>query len=368
MNIPLSTQGRNGVVMVAWLFLSFTLLFQSQSAFGEIDLDDDITSQCTSFTTEATEAQRNAIEGMLAGRDHRLWHNFFHGVRSAWLGLTADQQNLLANIHPTLVPPHPVTNANTIDAEDFLYFHHQMVLMVRRMLVEAGQPCIASWGTIPKPSDTAWPMPPLWTGADGIVAFAKSSAGSFNMVGMENTEFHNDSWLRQQKLLGDMGQVMSDSLHRLFHARFSAEPNPSVRPLLNISQAPDEVFNDKSYNNLRDGYATTVNPYFWKLHGYVDDVIFRWLKVRGYTKIAVQCPLTSSGKPDPKCYQWRGTWVGPDPEVVCDCPENEDDPDHVHVDILDKFFQYKIDHPETKDSLDLLLKTIDAAAGNPSTN
>jgi hypothetical protein len=55
---------------------------------------------------------------------------------------------------------------------------------------------------------------------------------------------------------------------------------------------------------LGNPFSAHVNPTFWKLHGWIDDVVVDWLKANDFTEISENCENR------PGCYQWKSTWVG----------------------------------------------------------
>lgn len=66
-----------------------------------------------------------------------------------------------------------------------------------------------------------------------------------------------------------------------------------------------------AYNWLADPYSAALNPFFWKIHGYVDSLLDRWLQdsenhdtKNHYTKVEEAC----AG--DLSCYVWKGMWTG----------------------------------------------------------
>ena len=79
------------------------------------------------------------------------------------------------------------------------------------------------------------------------------------------------------------------------HMRSSSKPS-RVRP--DADPATPEVIAKnwgKSVTNwLGDTYSSHVNPVFWKLHGWVDSCIDRWMQANG-----------KSGS-----VPWKGTWIG----------------------------------------------------------
>ena len=55
----------------------------------------------------------------------------------------------------------------------------------------------------------------------------------------------------------------------------------------------DEKWDDPEYSWMGDFYASQVNPYFWKLHGWIDDRIEDWKTANDVTEMV-----------------WNGTWIG----------------------------------------------------------
>ena len=77
------------------------------------------------------------------------------------------------------------------------------------------------------------------------------------------------------------------------HFRFSAYNKlmrvKSTTVIPNVDKKWDVTSNDW----LVDLYSSQANPWFWKLHGWVDDRIEDWRKANGLKTIT-----------------WKGTWIG----------------------------------------------------------
>jgi hypothetical protein len=56
--------------------------------------------------------------------------------------------------------------------------------------------------------------------------------------------------------------------------------------------------------------SSHINMNFYKVHGFVDTYVDRWLKQNGYDRASENCG------DDKKCYQWKGTFLGTVPDEV----------------------------------------------------
>jgi hypothetical protein len=65
-------------------------------------------------------------------------------------------------------------------------------------------------------------------------------------------------------------------------------------------------FDGARFNWLGNPYSSHVNPTFWKLHGWIDDVLVpNWLHANGFLRISQTCTFG-----DRTCYNWKSRWVG----------------------------------------------------------
>lgn len=345
--------------LIALVLIFLPTLLRAETV---IDLDDTISSKCTSFSNEISDAQINVISSMFSQRSHRLWHLFFHGLRSAWPSLSQGDKDLLAVVHSSLVVvrPYSLTDSSNFASEDFIYMHRLMIRMVREKLVASGLPCIAGFDSVPRVNDPTWPVPPLWFSADGLTKLSKSLAGFQSMSSLDS-KFHDSAWLKSQSASNIAGHL-EGFIHMMFHHRFSADPIVAQRPLLSIYSEPAPKYVDAKYSFLLDTFSSSLPKAFWKLHGYIENTSLRWLAAQGYSSVSIQCKGRAG------CYQWNNTWLGPSPEAVCTC-----DHDHVagsgeehETDILKLITEYANANPDKAAQLDSILQTIDrkSAPGN----
>lgn len=243
---------------------------------------------------------------MMASKEHRMWHYLWHGFRNNWERLTQDQQQRVLNVYPGWQPPRPALDANgkgmrdNDSGEDFLYMHRIMIMMVNGVLAKEGNPnypWIQGWKKIPRPWDSDYPVPPVYssgTGLDDLLKRLKTNDAFWQIFATGEEQFTDPDYLRSVTL-GQLGSDLEWTTHNYIHGRWSAESPIGYRPdFLNISEEPlDEKWNQPEYNWLFDFYSSHVNPIFWKLHGWVDDRIEDWKRAnRAYD------------------YEWKGTWIG----------------------------------------------------------
>jgi hypothetical protein len=99
----------------------------------------------------------------------------------------------------------------------------------------------------------------------------------------------------QSVSLGELGARIEFTIHNLMHLRWCRELDTRPEPTEPGPHAPiDPKWDDVSYDWLGDTYSSHVHPYFWRLHGWVDDCIGAWMDAN---QLADPVP-------------WKGTWVG----------------------------------------------------------
>ena len=108
-----------------------------------------------------------------------------------------------------------------------------------------------------------------------------------------------------------MGYLVEFSLHNSLHMRFAnpARQGDDFSPLsAGVNSVAglmaDSPFDEANYNYLGNPFSSAVSPAFWKLHGFVDNLVVAWLHENGYATIKDECGL------DRTCYTWRSQWVG----------------------------------------------------------
>ena len=81
--------------------------------------------------------------------------------------------------------------------------------------------------------------------------------------------------------LGQFGSLIEYSAHNDLHMRWSAPPrDPVTNTLLLPAGRPDADtgprWDNPRYDWLGDFYSSHVNPFFWRLHGWIDDRVSDW--------------------------------------------------------------------------------------------
>jgi len=308
-------------------FIVFSILVASIGAQGNegmssmnmADMNAVTPEECDNaqgWTDAITPAQQEVITKVVGDRNHRMEHALWHASRS---GFDENSDSVLKaygadwiNPHPLCPPPSDQISENYNPAgEDFLYMHRIMVGAIRRALISAKLPCIRGWQSIPDPAE--WPVP------DNNQKNAKSEN---TLMQLKNWDWYFQSsnpqavaW-RQSISLSQMGFALEFTIHNNLHMRYATQ-----RPLIQF-QSADGIdganipldgkfsaswnFDDKNYNWLADPYSAALNPYFWKIHGYVDTLIDRWLRDSRtpFNSIELNCTGILN------CYSWLGHWVG----------------------------------------------------------
>jgi hypothetical protein len=269
------------------------------------------------FSEEVSLAQSKVIAEQMAGRDHRIWHYFWHATRNSWHQLTEEQKSFFLSFDSRWKPErllgepeglqilnHDIYNPEKNDAgEDFLFMHHQMMTELSRQFAAQGLPCIAPWKTLPPKDDKLWPV----TGNPE----APKDDESYKKMESWRARFTSPTYLAS-KSLGEIGYNLELSLHNNMHMRWTTDNPPKGyenRPDITPDNLKTKLkkFDNPKYKWLADPYSAHVNEVFWKLHGLVETVIFSWMQGNQYSMTAVQCEGQAS------CYQWKGTWVGAAP-------------------------------------------------------
>jgi hypothetical protein len=226
-----------------------------------------------------------------ADRLHRLHHSIWHGLRNGWDVLSEAKRDRIAELG--WAPPRParqyvngvpkcphVTNGS---GEDFLYFHREMIVQYHSLMSEAGQAPVV-WVEIPQPGDPGNEVPPAWA-VPGRPTFErritalKSDQFYWSRMRWWDQEFKNPIYLATLTL-GELGAILEFSVHNDMHIRWSALPrDPDTNEPLATGR-PDSDFSTKwdnpRYNTLLEFYSSHVHPFFWRLHGWIDDRINDW--------------------------------------------------------------------------------------------
>lgn len=225
-------------------------------------------------------------------RLHRLHHAAWHGVRNAWDVMQAEMREAVtaldwATPRPAraygrdgvFLKPH-LTNGS---GEDFLFFHRQMVVSYKRLMEDADE-TPREWTLIPEPGDANHPVPSPWPvpgeGAfERRIAALKTDAYYWTQMRSWDQEFKDPLYLATLTL-GELGSLIEFSVHNDMHMRWSGAPRDPVSNALLTSGRPWYDFSPKwdepAYDWLGEFYSSHVNPFFWRLHGWIDDRIEDW--------------------------------------------------------------------------------------------
>lgn len=259
----------------------------------------------------------NNVSEMLSTKEHRDWHYYWHAIRRELsfdannLPPTEERLNSLArqgwikfadnaSFHPKedfnqFIKNHAV--GGELAGEDFLFMHRQMIKMLQVEQSVRGMSCIAPWYEIPtSPLDREWPVPRAKYFSE------KSMDISYEKMELDNIlyaaeELKSDKYLRKVSL-NRLGLDIEARIHGKLHILYAAPHSKCIDPMTDNSIECSDLTHDRSSH---------VNKYFWKLHGFIDQLIGLWLKANNYSYVYKNCKES----PDiNKCYQWKGTWLG----------------------------------------------------------
>lgn len=244
----------------------------------------------------------------MAKRETRYHHYLWHNIREGWNRFSNTSQEALRTLG--WAPPRPgrsydkdgVSSAipDNGSGEDFLYMHRQMIAKAKDILKKNKESYqLTSWSSIPAPNNLNYPVPPAYniTGNPSLTSYAnhrKTDIYYYDTM-QSMAKFLKDPVNLRNMTLGQLGARIEVGVHSWMHMRWSGASSYGYRPT-NKSAIPakfDKKWDDPRYNWMGDTYASHLNPYFWKLHGWVDDRIEDWRKANNLTSII-----------------WNGTWTG----------------------------------------------------------
>lgn len=285
---------------------------QSLNLFPNAFVDDR--ARCSSFSDTISPAQTKVIEATMAAHTHRLHHVLWHSTRNGWSRLNAQERATVQRLSPAWgrnapLCPGPLARGTTYNpaGEEFLLMHHEMIDQLRVALIENGLPCIRGWSDIPQPGDPNWPVPP------GEANDSSKSNDMGALLRVWSSVFKNVGFL-QSHTLSEVGYLIEFSIHNTMHMRWAARPRPGddFSPLnggaSTLSLLQPSIYDQPQYNWLGNPFSSAVNPVFWKLHGWIDDVVAEWLhsQQRPFISIAKNCTGRTA------CYNWQSLWTGGD--------------------------------------------------------
>jgi hypothetical protein len=234
-----------------------------------------------------------SVTAHFADRLHRLHHALWHALRNNWENISSDKRAAI-EAHGWK-PPRParqfesgtakrphITNGS---GEDFLYFHREMVGQYRALMDVAGESPIV-WVEIPQPGDPANEVPDSWpiSGSPNVerrIAALKTDEFYWSQMRWWDQGFKDPTYLATLTL-GALGSLLEFSVHNDMHMRWSALPRdpdsnealPTGRPTADFSAKWD----NPRYDTLLEFYSSHVNPFFWRLHPWIDDRIDDWFE------------------------------------------------------------------------------------------
>jgi hypothetical protein len=266
-----------------------------------------ISIQVFSISTSITNFPKSLINAM-AQRESRYHHYLWHNIREGWNRFSNSSQDALRKLG--WAPPRPGRSydkdgvASAIpengSGEDFLYMHRQMIAQAKDILKENKESYqLTSWSSIPAPDNDNYPVPPPYNipGDPSLTSYTnfRKTDEYYDDTMQSMAKFLTDPVNLRNMTLSELGAKIELNIHSWMHMRWSSASSYGYRPT-NKSAIPanfDKKWDDPQYNWMGDTYASHVNPYFWKLHGWVDDRIEDWRKANNLTSI-----------------KWMGTWTG----------------------------------------------------------
>lgn len=253
---------------------------------------------CRACVDKPTAAQWDLAKGFLAAPDHREWHYQWHqtfktpprpqaeGAKLRAWGLAKAGEDAAAYSERMARFP----------GESFLFMHRQMIRMLQLEMTALGLPCVAPWEAVPATAlDPAWPIPQA-VGADD--EDQEIFDAQMRAVRVEAAKFEDPDFLKRVSL-DELGTRLQGSLHIMLHTVYQNREEQRARDCA----GPEET--SPTCDDMGSNRSSQVNIYFWKLHGYIDGLLGRWLALHGHREIAVRC----DGRPG--CYEWKGAYLGP---------------------------------------------------------
>jgi hypothetical protein len=256
------------------------------------------------------------------------------------------------------VPPRPFVK-DDVEAtgksgagEDFLYMHRMMIKRLTAYLRDRNLPMIPAWQTLPHPDDKQFTLGPkgheplpdhksdeyyytierIWEKAYKMPVIDSAALeelaqdlleGRKKTNTAEKTKDLEAALIEVGKLLepkkdyhyrglksvtlGEYGHLLEMTLHNDLHTRYAflgtASRPGNADPLDRSAWNKDwsYAFDNPNYDSLNDTFSSHVHPWFYRIHGWVDDRIGDWLKANGYQSIGTKDECAKVGE---ACYVW----------------------------------------------------------------
>lgn len=245
-----------------------------------------------------------AVIEQMGTREMRYHHLLWHNVRNTWNQLDSAARQALTNLGWGCPRPSQTANGvaleNNDSGEDFLYMHREMIRKADE--IARANPVnppfrFRAWDTIPRPRDINYGVPPEYD-AENVETTTSTNRWKtddiyYNYIVPREARWKDPNYLRTLTL-GQFGSIMEYTLHNGLHMRWSEKTDYGLRmrprnPVPNV----DSRWDSANYTWLIDSYASATNPYFYKIHLWIDERLEDWRRANGLREIT-----------------WKGTWVG----------------------------------------------------------
>ena len=250
----------------------------------------------------------SSVRDSLAKKESRLHHLLWHAIRDSWHDFSEDERGIMRNEHPGWVPKNArfirvastSSNRSGIEVnwdagESFLYMHRRMIQDVNVQLLALGEPALVPWPSIPELDDPFYPVPGRRTGGPD----SDPKSDSHLEVMKERAAQVRDPETLRNNSLARIGVFIESAIHDFMHGRWAADPDVMANfpdfssTSTNVNPEIEDKFNQSSVDYLGHPYSSHVNSVFWKLHGWVDEIIDMWRIANGVDTIV-----------------WTDTWSG----------------------------------------------------------
>jgi hypothetical protein len=278
---------------------SLTLISSLTSCNEEESNNKNEVNEKSSKITETTSiALPLKVAELFSSRNHRLHHALWHGLRDFWN--RPDKVSELAKEEITKLswnPPRPALEWHrggwtplTLNGSgiDFLFMHREMILEFDNAMQKEGEDSDIGWILIPEPGlYPEFEVPPVWELPEGLkwlqrrFASVKTDDFYWSRIRWWDRQFHDHGYLRTLTL-GQLGSLIETSVHNDMHMRWASQPydptTGNATPMGRDEADIDSKWDSVKYDFIGETYSSQVNPIFWRLHKWVDNIIDEWYK------------------------------------------------------------------------------------------